>query len=211
MIGYCGLAIVKGLRMKISMVLAAAVCAVSLHNRASAATIDFNTAVEPGSDTLVIGSVSITRLGGLHIGIVTSPNGTPALLGNGTTSGGSLLASQWTATFASLQNSVSIDLGDFGGDQDIVYLTAFNASNIQIGTVSQTLAIGFNGMVRLNLTVPDIKSIRFGQSNDPGGIFADNLTFSPVPIPAVLPVFAAAVGFLGFIGWRTRRRALLAA
>ena len=40
-----------------------------------------------------------------------------------------------------------------------------------------------------------------------GGAFAGNLTVTPVPIPAALPLFAAAVGGLGFLGWRKRRSA----
>lgn len=199
--------------MRIGRILAATFFAVSLHQSASAATIDFNSAVEPGGNTFVEGSVSITRLGGQNIAFRDDgPSGTRALLGRD-----GLAASQWTATFATLQNSVSIDLGDLGTDEDTIYLTAFDASNNQIATVSQFLPSTFSSMFKLNLAVADIKSIAFGTSVGLGGIYADNLTFSgiaapsPVPIPAMLPIFAAAVGFLGFIGWRRRRRALAAA
>ena len=32
-------------------------------------------------------------------------------------------------------------------------------------------------------------------------------TVSPVPIPAIFPIFAAVMGLFGFVGWRRRRRA----
>ena len=40
-----------------------------------------------------------------------------------------------------------------------------------------------------------------------GAAFVGNLTVSPVPIPAALPLFAAALGGLGFVGWRKRKAA----
>ena len=33
----------------------------------------------------------------------------------------------------------------------------------------------------------------------------DNVALSPVPLPAALPLFSAALGFLGYLGWRRRR------
>jgi len=34
---------------------------------------------------------------------------------------------------------------------------------------------------------------------------------SPVPIPAIFPIFAAVMGLFGFVGWRKRRRAIAVA
>jgi hypothetical protein len=39
-----------------------------------------------------------------------------------------------------------------------------------------------------------------------GNIFVDAARVSPIPLPADLPLFAAALGGFGLIGWRRRRR-----
>jgi hypothetical protein len=36
-------------------------------------------------------------------------------------------------------------------------------------------------------------------------------TITPVPLPAALPLFASALGALGFAAWRKKRKAALAA
>jgi hypothetical protein len=194
--------------MKFAKVVAAAVIALSLHEPASGGTIDFNSVPLDSNGQFVAqsyveGPVTITRLNGPVVIEDGAPNLTTALVGYN-----DLAGSQWRATFSSTQSSVSIDLGDFGFDADTIFLTAFDAANNQIGTVTLALASSFSGMVTLGLTAPGIKFIQFGNSAGVG-IYADNLVFtSPVPIPAVLPIFAAAVGFLSFIGWRVRRRSL---
>jgi hypothetical protein len=36
------------------------------------------------------------------------------------------------------------------------------------------------------------------------------VAFAPTPLPAALPLFAAGAGLLGLLGWRRRRRAVMA-
>ena len=43
-----------------------------------------------------------------------------------------------------------------------------------------------------------------------GGDVTDNAVLIPNPIPAALPLFASALGFMGFAGWKRRRNALAA-
>lgn len=99
--------------------------------------------------------------------------------------------------------SVSIDMGDFGGDADSLYLEAYDVSGRLIWREASYLSEGYAGMRTLSLTsAVDIASIRFyavglGGENS---IFADNLTFatraplSTVPVPATALLLASGLG-----------------
>jgi hypothetical protein len=62
-------------------------------------------------------------------------------------------------------------------------------------------------------TTPGLQTVPFGVSNvisvkwiEPGfGAQVDNIRVAATPIPAALPLFASALGGLGFFGWRWRR------
>jgi hypothetical protein len=117
-------------------------------------------------------------------------------------------------------SDVSIDLGDFNADADRLFLWAWDKDGNDLGFVLHDITADFSGMVTLSLVLSGIKSVAFGTigalfDGDPdglgfGGIYADNLTFTPavsaVPLPAALPLLASALGGLGFCGWRRARR-----
>ncbi len=40
-----------------------------------------------------------------------------------------------------------------------------------------------------------------------GNIFISEISWTPIPLPAALPLFGTGLGILGFLGWRRRRKA----
>ena len=97
----------------------------------------------------------------------------------------------WTATFASLVDGISVDLGDFNADEDRLFVSAFDALDALLETVTLDIDASDRTMHTLSLTATNVAKITFGITGDLGtgsGIYADNLTFSsamsPVPLPA---------------------------
>lgn len=112
-------------------------------------------------------------------------------------------ASYWLASFDALVDFVSIDLGDFGGDADELFLATINSFNEVTGVVTKTIGAGISGMHTLSLSIANTSAIAFGVTGyeGDGGIYADNLTFntqvSAVPIPASALLFGTALAGLG--------------
>ena len=97
----------------------------------------------------------------------------------------------WTATFSSLMGGISVDLGDFNADEDRLFVSAFDALDALLETVTLDIDASDRTMHTLSLTATNVAKITFGITGDLGtgsGIYADNLTFSsamsPVPLPA---------------------------
>ncbi len=49
-------------------------------------------------------------------------------------------------------------------------------------------------------------TLTFGFQDDPGFMALDNVSVSPAPIPAALPLFATGLVALGLLGWRRKRK-----
>lgn len=172
---------------------------------ASAITVDFDSAV--GSpDGYVDQGITFTYTG---IGTkyysnqgftLPSPSGSNALVMTGGDND-----SFWTADFDVLATSVSVDLGDHNADQDRVFLSIFDSADTLLASITQDLAASFVGMVTLSLSGFDIAYATFGTTGDLGlgGIYADNFTISPVPVPAAAWLFGSAL--LGFFGFSRRK------
>lgn len=97
----------------------------------------------------------------------------------------------WTATFSSLMGGISVDLGDFNADEDRLFVSAFDALDALLETVTLDISASDRTMHTLSLTATNVAKITFGITGDLGtgsGIYADNLTFSsamsPIPLPA---------------------------
>lgn len=161
---------------------------------AQAATLTFDSTAD-----CTTADVTITQGDANSSCVLSVYNGSSALLGTGGVS-----QSYWTATFTSLMGSVAITLGDLGIDQDVIFLTVYDEFDQVLS--AQSLDIGFSSVPSTLSFLAGgnlIKSVSFGSSGVLGGIFADNLTFAPAPVP--LPASSALL-LLGLASLSVLRR-----
>ncbi|MGV6850324.1 MAG: VPLPA-CTERM sorting domain-containing protein [Marinibacterium sp.] len=116
----------------------------------------------------------------------------------------------WTASFTGTVTGVSIDLGDHNADADRLFLSAFDSGNNNIETVTLDILSSSRIMHTLSLVSTGIAKITFGTTGEigRGGIYAQNLNFtpetSPVPIPAAGFLLMGGLG--GLAALRRRRK-----
>lgn len=188
--------------------LLAATAAFSLATAAGGAfastTIDFN-ALSGTFTSYSQAGATFTSVGGGQFVSTLDPNGTNGLLE--TSSPRHLLR----ADIAGGTNFVSVDLGDFDSDPDLLTLQAFDAANNSLGLTTLLIDASFTGMKTLSLSVAGIDHAIFG-SMDPSingsSVYIDNFTFAGhgVPEPAVWTMMIAGFALAG-LGLRGRRRA----
>ena len=171
---------------------------------ANATTIDFN-GFSSGTSYTQSGA-TITDTGGTGLVGSTDPNGTTGLLSA-------------TGPYAPLRadisggtDFVSIDLGDFDSDPDLLFLDAYDSSNTLIGSTSLLIDASFSGMKTLSLSIAGIDYVIYGSTAPSLGgssVYSDNFTFDstppPVPEPLTLALFGA--GLAGAAAVRRRRKA----
>lgn len=140
------------------------------------------------------------------------------LVVNSDTDGGGLFID-----FAIDITSIALDFGnddpDFTNPGDLALLQVFHDGNFIAGT---TVVLNRDDIMnqRISLFAPLIDRAFFayvdpnlvpltGLPNASTGLIeiVDNISVSPVPLPAALPLFLAALSALGFCGWRRRRMA----
>lgn len=168
---------------------------------AQAANINFNSAVGSANGYSEQG-VTFTQLGG-SLGFSNSgPSGSRSLLSIGD---GNFMK----ASFASSATSVSIDLGDFNGDPERLFLSIFDSFDNLIASITKDIPDTSRVMHNLSLTGANIAYATFGATGElgAGGIYADNFSFrqvSQVPVPAAAFLFGPAL--LGFIALRRKQK-----
>jgi hypothetical protein len=178
---------------------------------ATITTIDFNGETQNNVASLIYPGVTITSPGGTVFTSTfgTGPNGTRGVLGRADG-----LFAPLRADFTGPVNFVSVDIGDLGGDADNLFLRAFNASNVLLGSAAQLLPGGLSEMRTLSLAVGGIAYIEFGGVglNGESNVYSDNLSFGTrggaVPEPASWAMLIAGFGLVGAL--QRRRTAALA-
>ncbi|MBY4894861.1 hypothetical protein KUL25_19050 [Rhodobacteraceae bacterium N5(2021)] len=176
------------MKFPILTALAAGVLALSV-SAASATTLEFDNVADCAtSEVTITGGV-----GNEACGLGFSPNGTSALVRSTIPNSAD---SFWTATFSTLMENVSVDLGDNGSDADRLFLSAFDAANTLLETVTLDISSSSVTMHTLTLLSTNIASITFGTTGELGlgGIYADNLSFTQV---AAIPLPAGGLLLLG--------------
>lgn len=170
----------------------------SLSGAASAAVIDFNAPiVGPSySEQGIVFTPETVNGGNLDNGFGNSPNGTPGLAALDSNSGDFVPI---RATIAGGTNFVSIDLGDFNQDADLLFLDAYDSTNTLLGQVTENIAGNFTGMKTLAFANPNIAYVIFGGVGVQGSsVYADNFTWNAgVPEPAAWAMMLAGFGLAG--------------
>jgi len=179
-------------------------------NPASAALvlIDFNNLAVNKLPSLTIGAVTFTSIGGTIsstgpsnlAGYLTAPNGTPGLVGFNTVSH---MTTPVVATIAGGTNFVSVEFSTYPAPRNDVFLSAYDASGLFLGSIYDFFPVAVTGIKTLTISRPGIASVIFGSQAAISTIY-DNFIFDAgVPEPAS---WALMIGGFGMIGTALRRR-----
>lgn len=192
--------------MRKSWILAAALAAATVGGSAANATvITFDAGSGSFLTSYVDSGVTFTPADAGTFSFASAPNGTTGLLGD------SGPRPRLRADIAGGATFVSVDLGDFNADADLLFLDIFNASNTLLGHTDLLIDSSFSGMQTLSLSASGIAYAVFGStapSINGSSVFADNFTFTPatggVPEPAAWALMLAGFFGMGSALRRTR-------
>lgn len=145
-----------------------------------------------GSAASVLGSVTLNP--GVNALALRANIGTGdyAVIGPGLTTGGDPSAAGVQGLRVNFTSGGFFDLGRLSGDFGAEYLMLTDSR----------LAGGF--------TITDTATLRDGSGSLPMWQFKLGTAPSPVPLPAALPLLAAGLGVMGWVGRRRRQRAAVA-
>jgi hypothetical protein len=108
-------------------------------------------------------------------------------------------------------SSVSVDLGDYNVDSDLIFLEIFDSADNLIDYTDMVISETFVGMETLTLSAPNIAYAVFGARNPGKGstVYADNFTFEEIAqvIPSPGAIMLASIGVV-CVGWLRRSRSL---
>lgn len=157
----------------------------------------------PGGDptSYTVSGATFTGTGGGNLWAGIGPNGTLGLLA------GSSPLEELRADIAGGAISVSVDIGDFDGDSDRLFLEIFDSGGTSLGYTDLVIAPEFVGMQTLSLSAPNIAFAIFGAREALGGssVYSDNFTYETIPAPGA--ILLGTIG-VSLVGWLRRRRTL---
>jgi hypothetical protein len=161
-------------------------------------TINFDALSLSGVSSYTESGVTFTAP---NFSTLDSPNGTLALLEE------SSPRNFLRADISGGAVSVSVDLGDFGGDSDLLFLEVFDSSDTSLGRTEFFIEASFEGMETLSLSTPGISYAIFGAIDAVNGssVYADNFTITPIPEPETYAMLLAGLGLLGFTARRRKQ------
>jgi hypothetical protein len=103
---------------------------------------------------------------------------------------------------------VSVDLGDYDADADLLVLRIYDLSNGLIGSTSLLIDSSFTGMKTLSLSAAEIGFAEFGAEApaiNGSSVYADNFAFTPAAVPEPLSAVLLLTCAMGVLGIRSRR------
>ncbi len=194
---------------RISLAVCSLLAAITAAAPANAQTvIDFDSPPSNGVTTYTVSGVTFSTVSPTGtLTFPTTPNSTSGLLA--TFSSGAF--SELRADFMSaLTGTVSVDLGDFGADPDLLFLELFDGGATSLGFTSLAASASDSTLFTLTLSGSNIAFAIFGSrspSVSGSSVFADNFTFistGAVPEPASWAMMLLGFGAIG-VSLRRRR------
>ena len=165
---------------------------------AATTTIDFDALSLAGASSYTESGVTFTAP---NFSSQITPNGTLGILEE------SSPRNFLRADISGGTSSVSVDLGDYNADSDLLFLDVYDSSNALLGHTEFFIDASFTGMQTLSLSTPGISYAIFGATDAANGssVYADNFTISAVPEPETYAMLLAGLGLLGFTARRRKQ------
>ena len=165
---------------------------------AATTTIDFDALSLAGASSYTESGVTFTAP---NFSSQITPNGTLGILED------SSPRNFLRADISGGTSSVSVDLGDYNADSDLLFLDVYDSSNALLGHTEFFIDGAFTGMQTLSLSTPGISYAIFGATGGVGGssVFADNFTITAIPEPETYAMLLAGLGLLGFTARRRKQ------
>lgn len=117
------------------------------------------------------------------------------------------------ADFSAVVRSVTVDLGDFGNDSDMLFLEVYDGSNNLLDSASKLISGSNDVLNTLSVSSRGIRYALFGSrppSLNGSSVYAANFSFSlqpvaPVPEPATWASMLLGLSAAGYVAGRRQR------